>query len=357
MNLEDIAKLAGVSRSTVSRVINDDPRVSDAVRERVREVIAETNYRPNAAARSLASRRSRVIALLIPQSMREVFRDAWFPVMIQGCMDGCAEADLSLTLLMESSTEPATVERLIERTVRSHLIDGLIISTALHDDVLCARLMDERFPFVCIGQDERFSHSFVDIDNQSAARMATEHLIAHGYQRIGMIGGHPEIVAAESRQRGFYDALDAAGLPHFDDQVRHGDFNEHRAFAAALAMLSAPVRPQAIFAASDAMAVGTLRAAQSLGLRVPEDLALVGFDGLEEGLLESHALTTIRQPAREIGKRAVELLAELIADSTRTVRHDIFPVSMYLGTSCGGHPAPASARDAGSLLARSAVAS
>src|SRR5690349_427006 len=113
MNLEDIAKLAGVSRFTDYRVINDDPCVSDAVRERVREVIAETNYRPNAAARSLASRRSRVIALLIPQSMSEVFRDAWFPVMIQGCVDGCAAADLSLTLLMESSTEPVTVERLI----------------------------------------------------------------------------------------------------------------------------------------------------------------------------------------------------------------------------------------------------
>jgi LacI family transcriptional regulator len=337
MNLEDIAKLAGVSRSTVSRVINDDPRVSAAVRERVRKVIAETNYRPNAAARSLASRRSRVVALLIPQSMREVFRDAWFPVMIQGCMDGCAEANLSLTLLMESSTDSATVERLIERAVRSHLIDGLIISTALEDDVLCARLAVESFPFVCIGQDERSGSSFVDIDNRNAARLATQHLIDHGYQRIAMIGGHAEIIAAGSRQLGFYDALDAAGLPHFDGQVRSGDFNEHRAFAAALAMLASEARPQAIFAASDAMAVGVLRAAQSLGLRVPEDLAIVGFDGLEEGLLESLALTTVRQPALEIGRRAVELLIELIADPMRSPRHDIFPVSMYLGTSCGGH--------------------
>ncbi|MGC4108408.1 MAG: LacI family DNA-binding transcriptional regulator [Thermomicrobiales bacterium] len=336
MNLEDIAKLAGVSRSTVSRVINDDPRVSAAARERVTQIIAETNYRPNAAARSLASRRSRIIGLLIPQSMSDIFRDAWFPVMVQGCMDACQEADLSLTLLMESSTDPATVDRLIERAVRSHHIDGLVISTALTDDVLCPRLMEEAFPFVCIGQDERSGYSFVDIDNRAAARLATDHLIGHGYRTIGLLAGHEDIIAARSRHQGYLDALQVAGIPV--GPIRWGEFNEHRAYDEALAMLSGPDRPEAIFATSDAMAVGVLRAAQSLGLRVPGDLAVMGFDGFEDDLLESHRLSTVRQPARAIGRGAVELLIDLIANPERAPNHITYPVSLHLGATCGaGH--------------------
>lgn len=336
MNLEDIAKLAGVSRSTVSRVVNNDARVSAEVRERVARIIDETNYRPNAAARSLASRRSRIVGLLIPQSMSEIFRDAWFPVMIQGAMDGCQEADLSLTLLMESSTEPATVDRLIERTVRSHHLDGLVISTALADDVLCARLTAEAFPFVCIGQDPRSTASFVDIDNHAAARLATEHLIAHGYRRIAFIAGHRNIVAACSRYEGYTDAMRDAGLP--SGPVCPGEFNEHRAFTAAMGLLAGPERPEAIFAASDAMAIGVLRAAQALGLRVPDDLAVMGFDGFEDDLLESHRLTTVRQPARAIGRRAIELLSELIANPEKAPLHEIFPATLHLGATCGGGP-------------------
>lgn len=335
MNLEDIARLAHVSRSTVSRVVNNDPRVRAETRERVLRVIGETSYRPNAAARSLASRRSRIIGLLIPQSMSEIFRDAWFPTMIQGCMDACQEADLSLTLLMESSIEAATVDRLIERTVRSHHLDGLIISTALVDDLLSARLLAERFPSVCIGQDDGARYSFVDIDNRAAARLATEHLVSHGYRRIALIGGHEDIVAAQSRHQGYCDALEAAGLPVCDRLIGYGGFSEHRAYVAAHALLSGPGRPDAIFAASDAMAVGALRAAHALGLRVPGDVAVMGFDGFEDDLVESHRLTTVRQPARTIGRRAVELLVELIADPDRAPLQEISPVELRAGVTCG----------------------
>ena len=347
MNLEDIARLAQVSRSTVSRVINDDPRVSAETRERVLRVIGETNYRPNAAARSLASRRSRIIGLLIPQSMSDIFRDAWFPTMIQGCMDACQEADLSLTLLMESSTEGATVDRLIERTVRSHHLDGLIISTALLDDVLCARLAAERFPFVCIGKDDGAHYSFIDIDNRAAARLATDHLIAHGYRRIALIAGHADIFAAHSRRQGYTDALEAAGLPICENLIGYGGFSEHRAYLAAHALLSGPRRPDAIFAASDAMAIGALRAAHGLGLRVPGDVAVMGFDGFEEDLIQSHHLSTIRQPAWTIGRRAVEMLAALIADPDLAPLQEISPVELRPGGTCGcgemSSPAPSAA--------------
>ncbi|MGB3328544.1 MAG: substrate-binding domain-containing protein, partial [Thermomicrobiales bacterium] len=265
--------------------------------------------------------------------------------------DACHDADLSLTLLMESSTEAATVDRLIERTVRSHHVDGLIVSTALTDDVLCRRLMADGFPFVCIGQDDRFSHSFVDVDNRAAAQLAVEHLIAHGHRSIAMISGHTDIVAARSRQQGYVDALEAAGLPI--GPIRSGEFNEYRAFVQALELLSLPDRPDAIFASSDAMAIGILRAAQSLGLEVPEDLAVMGFDGFEADLLESHRLSTVSQPARLIGRRAVELLVELISDPSKAPLQEVFPVELHLGTTCGGgHDLPAD--DAPALSAVSA---
>ncbi|HEU0165021.1 MAG TPA: LacI family DNA-binding transcriptional regulator, partial [Thermomicrobiales bacterium] len=293
MNLEDVAKLAGVSRSTVSRVVNDDPRVSPDVRARVLAVIAETNYHPNAAARSLASRRTRIIGLLIPQAMSEVFGDQWFPVMIQGCIDGCHEADFSLMLLMESSTDPETVSRIIERTMRSRHLDGIVISSSLNDEILSARLREEGFPHITIGRDVASLQNFIDVNNREAARMATEHLIGHGYRRIAMISGPDWMVAAEDRRLGFLDAISAAGIEPESVAVRHADYNEFKAYVAATELLSGPCPPEAIFAASDAMARGVIRAAQTLNLRVPEDIAVMGFDGIQQDLIESHGLSTV----------------------------------------------------------------
>jgi LacI family transcriptional regulator len=335
MNLEDIAKLAGVSRSTVSRVVNNDRRVSDDVRSRVLRIIEETNYHPNAAARSLASRRTRIIGLLIPQAMGDVFGDSWFPVMIQGCMDGCHEADHSLMLLMESSTDPVSVSRLIERTLRSRHLDGLVISSTLNDDLLSDQLKHEGFPFITIGRGVGQQHNFVDVDNRLAASLATEHLIAHGYRRLAMISGPDSMVAAEDRREGFLDAVTSANLDMNDIQIRFADYNEHKAYVATLELLAQPVVPEAIFAASDTMARGVLRAAQTCGVRVPEDLAVFGFDGIQLDLIESQGLSTMRQPAKQIGRRAIELLVQIIQQPAASTVQEWFPTELVVGTSCG----------------------
>ncbi len=254
MNLEDIAKLAGVSRSTISRVVNNDPRVSEAVRARVLRIIAETSYHPNAAARSLASRQSRIFGLVIPQAIYSIFGDPWFPPMIEGCMTACRAIDYSLMLFMESSNDRASVDRLIERTVHTRHVDGLVISASLENDILSDRLAAEQFPAVVIGRDPEQRFSFVDIDNRGAARLATEHLLSHGYRRLAAIVGPRTMITAEDRLHGFFDALTNAGLDPTTAPVRVGNYQEREAFSQALTLLTSASPPEAIFVASDSKA-------------------------------------------------------------------------------------------------------
>jgi LacI family transcriptional regulator len=335
MNLEDIAKIAGVSRSTVSRVINDDSRVSDDVRSRVKGVIALHNYHPNAAARTLASRRSAVIGLLIPEIASTVFTDPWYPILIQGCMDGCQEQDLSLMLLMESSTDPDAANRLIQRTLRAGHLDGVVVATSLVDTAEMRLLAEREFPYVVIGRTPTLESTWVDIDNRAAARNATEHLLGHGRTRPAMIAGPPSIIASIDRVDGFRDAVDEAGL---SSTVHYASYNQREAYNVALQLLRSSDPPDAIFASSDVMAVGVIQAARHLGIDVPRQLGVLGFDDIQPDRVAQLGITTVRQPARELGRRAVELLNHRLADPAIPHVHEWFSTDLVLRSSCGCVP-------------------
>ena len=336
MNLEDIAKLAGVSRSTVSRVINNDPRVSDRARARVQKVIAEQNFHPNAAARSLATRRSQVVGLLIPAFASSIFYDPWFPVMIQGCMDSCQELDLSLMLLMESETDADAARRLIQRTVRGRHLDGVVIANSMVDTGSTQDLAAERFPYVVIGRTEDDATSWVDIDNEEAAHAATRHLIDHDRRRIAMLAGPTSLVSAHDRIAGYRRAMEEVGL---EPLIRHADYDQRVAFDTTLELLRCDDAPDAIFAASDEMAVGTFQAARQAGKQVPEDLAIMGFDDLHPVRMAALGVSSVRQPARELGHRAIELLNALITNPSSGPYHEVHPTELIYRTSCGC-PAP-----------------
>jgi LacI family transcriptional regulator len=339
LNLEDIARLAGVSRSTVSRVINDDSRVSDAVRARVKAVIAEHNYHPNAAARSLASRRSRVIGLLIPVVASRIFSDPWFPVMIQGCMDGCQEQDLSLMLLMESETDPDAADRLIARTLRGHHLDGVVIATSLIDSPSAALLSDPGFPHVVIGRVSEPDASWIDIDNIDAAYRATQHLLAHGRRRAAMLAGPPSLMASIDRIEGFRRAADEAGVPA---TIHHASFDQREAYEVALQLLTSDTPPDAIFAASDVMAVGIVQAARHAGCDIPRNLGLMGFDDIQPDRTIPLGISSVRQPARELGQRAVALLNDRVTSPDEPHRHEWLSTQLIIRTSCGCHDGEAS---------------
>lgn len=340
MNLEDIARLAGVSRSTVSRVVNDDPRVSEAVRARVKAVIAEHNYHPNAAARSLASRRTRVVGLLIPAMASQIFSDPWFPVMIQGCMDGCQAQDLSLMLLMESETDPEAANRLIERMLSGRHLDGVVVATSLIDPVGARLLEARRVPYVVIGRTDNPATSWVDIDNRVAAHEATAHLLSHGRIRAAMLAGPGSLRASLDRIAGFEQAVAEAGIPA---TVYDADFDQRVAYDLTLELLAGPEPPDAIFAASDVMAVGVVQAARHLEVAIPDDLGVIGFDDIHPTRMAALGITSMRQPARELGHRAVDILNTRIEAPGSPPIHVELPTELVIRASCGcpyaGEPA------------------
>jgi LacI family transcriptional regulator len=335
MNLRDIAEMSGVSRSTVSRVINDDPRVSDAVRAKVKAIIQREGYHPHAAARALASRRSGVFGLVIPQAVGSLFGDPWFPQFTQGCLDAARHLGVTLMLLMEPANDDEAVARLVDRFVVTRHIDGLVLAASLMDDLLIPALSDLGFPYMLVGRARDDGRNFVDIQNRVASADATRHLLSHGRTRPAMIAGPGSMVSAKDRRLGFEDAVREAGIDLETVPIREVNFSQGEAFQAATDILDSSDRPDAIFAASDAMAFGVLQAARRLGIRVPEDLGLMGFDGIEPDRIWDWELSTVRQPAHGIGAMAVTRLNDIV-NHRRTGPEQVWlETELILRHSCG----------------------
>ena len=336
MNLEEIARLAGVSRSTVSRVINGDARVSDASRARVQEVIQTHDYHPNAAARSLASRRSGIIGLLIPREIEWIFTDLFFPQVIKSISSACNAADLNLMLLMESSESDEAAQRLFNRVVGGRYLDGIIVVSNVIEEPLVEMLDRHHFPFVLVGRHPSRDLSWVDVDNRTASRAAVEHLLGHGHHRIGMIAGAPNLIATLDRRDGYHDALLHADLSLDPELDVSGNFTEMGGYAAMRRLLTLPgERPTAVFSASDLMAFGAMRAIEEAGLRIPEDIAIVGFDGVARGAKILPSLTTVSQPVAGLGVEAVAMVQQRIELPGQPPMHRYLPTELTLRESCG----------------------
>lgn len=334
MNLEEVARLAGVSRSTVSRVVNNDARVSGLVRERVQAIIQEHDYHPNAAARSLASRRTRILGLLIPQAAGTIFSDPFFPQLIQGAVDSCNAADHNLLMLMNSSTDAQGMAQMHRRVLGGHHLDGLVIASSVVDDPIITYLHETHYPFVLVGRHPRYREiPSVDVDNRSAMQSAVTHLLEHGYRRIAFIGGLPNMIAAIDRYGGYVTGLQEAGLLPEPDLVIHGHFTQEGGYQAMQTLLAH--QPDAVCCASDTMALGAVRAAHDAGCRVPGDLAVVGFDNIPAAAHSQPPLTTVAQPIAELGREAIRILLDRIAQPDQPAVHLLLPTQLCLRRSCG----------------------
>ncbi|GAB5491171.1 MAG: LacI family DNA-binding transcriptional regulator [Phototrophicaceae bacterium] len=329
--LEEIGKIAGVSRATVSRVINNHPNISDSVRQRVLEVIEETGYQPNIAARTLASNQSRILGLVIPAILSNVFTNPYYPRLIQGIAQACNEADYTMTLFLFQT--PEEEDSFTRRIVRNSLLDGLIINADYVRSDLVDQLLRANMPFVQIGRPNTdVGIHYVDADNIGGGKLATQHLIKLGHNRIGQVATAKN-AAGIDRDLGYKLALAEYGIPLDENLIVFADFSESQAYQVTQDLLKQ--RPTAIFVQSDWMAIGVIRAIQDAGLRIPEDIAIVSFDDLPIATRDKPHLSTIRQPITATGIGAVETLIRIIKNPSIEQQKVSLAVDLIIRDTCG----------------------
>ncbi|WP_344051173.1 LacI family DNA-binding transcriptional regulator [Microbacterium lacus] len=306
--IEEVAAAAGVSRSTVSRVVNGSTAVSPSALESVKRAISELNYVPNRAARSLASRQTHAIALVVPEDTTRFFGDPFFAAIVSGINARVSRSDYVLNLFI-ASDDPG------DKTtsyVRSGSVDGAIIVSHHTSDLFIDRIA-AAVPVVYGGRPvrERERDYYVDVDNVRGGREATAYLIQQGRRRIASITGPRTMPAGIDRLTGFFEALAEAGLEPV--AVEDGNFTADGGAAAMTRILDAGHRPDALFIASDLMARGALAVLARAGIRVPDEIAIVGFDDSPVATTVSPPLTTMRQPSFAQGEKMADVLLDLLA--------------------------------------------
>jgi LacI family transcriptional regulator len=333
LTLEDIAKLAGVSRSTVSRVVNEHPNVREDVRKRVLDVIQTKGYHPNAAARTLASQRSWTLGLILPHSVSFFFTDPFYPHLTKGIAQACNQYDYTLALFLVGTK--GDEEKIFPRVSRKGLLDGVLVQSGHHGEQwIIGHLVDAKIPLVVIGRPFRSDNvSYIDIDNVNASYNAVSYLVRSGRKRIGTITGPANSTVGIDRKAGYVKALTERIVGVDESLITEGDFTEAGGYYAMKQLL--PSNPDAVFAASDVMAIGAMRAARESGLKIPDDIAFVGFDDLPIATLSDVQLTTVRQPVSQFGSKAVELLIDMIENGTSSPQHIILESELMIRDSSG----------------------
>jgi DNA-binding LacI/PurR family transcriptional regulator len=309
--LEQVGALAGVSRATVSRVVNGSPRVSAEARVQVERAVAKLGYVPNRAARSLVTRRTDSIALIVAEPESRFFSEPFFAGVVRGVSAALAETDVQLVLLM---AQDAAHRGRLERYVTGGHVDGVLLASLHGDDPLPRTLQRAGVPTVLVGRPAGDApDSYVEADNRGGAREAVVHLVGCGHRRIATITGPMDMAVGQDRLDGYQDGLRAAGLPADPQLVEGGDFTEEGAAAAMRRLLEREPGLDAVFAASDLMAAGALRALKAAGRRVPGDVAVIGFEDSMTARYAEPQLTTVSQPVEEMGRQATRLLLAKVA--------------------------------------------
>ncbi|MFZ7087252.1 LacI family DNA-binding transcriptional regulator [Curtobacterium sp. RRHDQ10] len=320
----DVARYAGVSTSVVSYVVNEGPRpVAAATATRVREAIRVLGYRPNVSARALRTGSTRMLGLVVP----ELDNPLWSEIATQ--VERAAGARGYEVLISSSDGDPV-VERDRIRTLSARQVDGLIVTSVETRPDLSA-VADPGVPMVLLNTFSLVpDFASIGVDARRGAREATGHLVEHGHERVGLVIGRGG-TSTEAREAGWRDALRAVELP--DGPIARTTFDRPGGYAAGLRMFGDPDHPRAVFVSSDMQAVGLLRALDELGLSVPDDVAVVSFDGTIEADYTTPQLTVVRQPVPAMSAAAVEWV--LTTGGQDTARRQLMAPELVLGRSCG----------------------
>jgi DNA-binding LacI/PurR family transcriptional regulator len=331
--LEEVARVAGVSRATASRVVNGSPRVSPDAKRAVDRAVRRLGYQPNRAARSLVTRRTDSIALVIPEPTPKLFGDPFFPRLLRGVSETLAARDLQLVLVMPQS--PADEAR-VERYLLGGHVDGALLVSLHGSDPLPLRLASRGVPTVVGGRpDGDAAVSYVDVDNVDGAKRAVQHLLGRGRRRIATISGPLDMVPGRDRQTGYRQALTEAGIAPSAALEEEGDFTQETGARAMRALLARRPDLDGVFVASDLMAIGALRALTAAGRAVPTDVAVVGYDDAPLAQMTEPALSSVRQPIEEMGREMARLMVAQVSGSERVARRVILATQLVVRESSG----------------------
>ncbi len=330
--IKDVAKRAGVTIGTVSRVLNNKKWVSEDCRKRVQAAIKDLRYKPQAHARRLRQKQSKIWGILAPHHTK-LIRSPFFADILGGLEEAAAEN--GFRLLIHPLNETARAQLSYRNLLGDGSADGMFVLNAWSTDVSIRELAEARVPFVLLngkvtGHDDL---PYVGVDNHGGVRKALEHLIEMGHERIGMINGRMTTTNALERYQAFQETLAAKKLPVEADWAAEGSYEENGGYEAAKRIFKAVRKPTAILCASDLMALGAMRALKEMNLRVPEKISVVGFDNMEEARYHDPSLTTVSFSGHEMGLLGAQKLIQLLDGETLTKKMSVLQAELIVRDS------------------------
>ncbi|MBI1877207.1 MAG: LacI family DNA-binding transcriptional regulator [Chloroflexi bacterium] len=327
VTIQDVAAAAGVSVSTVSRVLNDKDDVAPETYENIQRVINELGYTSSLAAKSMRSRKTNVIGLVVPD-----LEQAFCLNVVKGVNRAIEPLDYDLLVYTGGNSRDqswAVRERQYVSLLNGSITDGIIVVTPT------AETFSTHYPLVAVDPHlDSADFPAVIATNHIGALAAMEYLLSLGHRRIGFIGGRPDLQSAIRRLQGYKDSLRQANIPFDPDLVQIGDFTQETGYRCAQKLLALPTRPTAIFAANDKSAIGAIEAIIEVGLKVPEDISIVGFDNIEEASFVNGGLTTVDQFITDMGRVAVEMLVNLIQNKPIENQVHRMPTQLIVRNTC-----------------------
>lgn len=337
MSIQEIAKIAGVSKSTVSRVINDDENVSDVTRERVKKVINQYGYQPNRAARALVNRRTQAIGVVISNNIGTFFDTSqYFPTLLRGISDTLTQHDYAILLMLGKDNEDDL--RFARRIVRGQMFDGIILVSPAIGHPLIDELLSTNTTFVSA---DRIQHpsaniSYISVENVESSRRAVQHLISLGRRRIAMIAGNAEIIDTHDRITGYRKALADAGIAFDPDLLVLGSYTNSTGYNAIGQLLDNNIPFDGVYASQASMALGAVNALFDRGIQIPQEVSLIAFDDLAENKEPRIGISTMHHPVLEKGQLLGQTLIDLIEDKVAPPIQRFLPAELVIRATCGG---------------------